>query len=97
MLNASLAYLASDEALAQLDASNYRPKWHSPWWHMLLLHEMGETSRIPKRIIARFTATMNDLPARPARATGVGPRAAKIALPRPPPGLAPRRQPGRFA
>jgi len=59
MLDASLAYLASDEALVHLAASNYWPKWHSPWWHMLLLHEMGETSRIPEIIILRFITTIN--------------------------------------
>ncbi len=48
--------------MADLTASNYWPKWHSPWWHMLLLHEMGETSRIPKHIIERFIATMNAYP-----------------------------------
>jgi len=62
MLDASLAYLASDEALVHLAASNYWPKWHSPWWHMLLLHEMGETSRIPKPIIERFITTMHAVP-----------------------------------
>jgi hypothetical protein len=62
MLDSSLAYLASDQALADLAASNYWPKWHSPWWHMLLLHELGETSRIPKGVIERFITTMNDLP-----------------------------------
>ena len=43
----SLKYLNSEAALASLDQDIYWPKWDSPWWHMLLLHEMGETHSIP--------------------------------------------------
>ncbi|MCM2322172.1 MAG: hypothetical protein NDJ90_02815 [Oligoflexia bacterium] len=43
----SLDYLRSDEALKSIRRDPYWPKWHSPWWHMLLLHEMGLASRIP--------------------------------------------------
>jgi hypothetical protein len=43
----SLAYLGSNEALHSLVIDPYWPKWHSPWWHMLLLFELGEARRIP--------------------------------------------------
>jgi hypothetical protein len=56
------SYLASDAALTDLAISNYWPKWHSPWWHMLLLHEMGETERIPARIIEPFVRSVNEFP-----------------------------------
>lgn len=50
-IDESLRYLASDEALASIAADTYRPKWNSPWWHMLLLHELGEAGRIPQRAV----------------------------------------------
>ena len=45
----SVRYLASDAALASLAADIYWPKWHSPWWHLLLLVELGEAARVPAR------------------------------------------------
>jgi hypothetical protein len=58
----SIEYLSSDLALKTVDADAYWPKWDSPWWHMLLLHEMGETKRIPKLMIERYIASLNRLP-----------------------------------
>lgn len=58
----SLAYLASDAALVDVTRDAYWPKWHSPWWHMLCLHEMGETKRIPKRLIDAYVATLARIP-----------------------------------
>lgn len=46
-VQASLDYLGSPAALQSLKANAYWPKWNSPWWHMLLLHEMGLTQQIP--------------------------------------------------
>ncbi|MDQ5965540.1 MAG: hypothetical protein QG625_1695 [Cyanobacteriota bacterium erpe_2018_sw_39hr_WHONDRS-SW48-000098_B_bin.30] len=43
----SLAYLTSQHALDSIEIDPYWPKWHSPWWHMLLLHELGQTALIP--------------------------------------------------
>src|SRR5262249_49842567 len=48
----SVAYLASDAALRSIDRHTYWPKWNSPWWHMLVLHELGEARRIPARTVA---------------------------------------------
>ncbi len=65
-LNAEIAatvdYLGSAAAMDCLAASPYWPKWHSPWWHMLLLHEMGETHLIPAPTIRAFIAAMNATP-----------------------------------
>ena len=58
----SLTFLGSDEALKMLEADPYWPKWHSPWWHMLLLHEMGETKKIPQKTIDAFIKSMNKYP-----------------------------------
>lgn len=58
----SVSYLNSDEALGHVDADAYWPKWHSPWWHMLLLHEMGETARIPEHLLERYVAKLNRIP-----------------------------------
>jgi len=46
-IEASLKYLASDEARISLEADPYWPKWDSPWWHFSVLHEMGAAHRIP--------------------------------------------------
>ena len=37
----AIAYLESDAAIASIEADAYWPKWHSPWWHMTLLWELG--------------------------------------------------------
>jgi hypothetical protein len=58
----SIDYLSSDLALQTVDADAYWPKWNAPWWHMLLLHEMDETKRIPKPMIERYVASLNRLP-----------------------------------
>ncbi len=61
-LEASLSYLASEQAVKSLEADAYWPKWDSPWWHMLLLHEMGETKRIPAQVIETCIASLNKMP-----------------------------------
>jgi hypothetical protein len=58
----SVVYLASRQALQSLEADPYWPKWHSPWWHMLLLHEMGETRRIPEITVQRSVEALNRIP-----------------------------------
>jgi hypothetical protein len=58
----SVRYLASDAALRSLDADVYWPKWDSPWWHMLLLHEMGEARRIPEPAVTRMVERLNAFP-----------------------------------
>jgi hypothetical protein len=58
----SVDYLSSVEAARSLDADSYWPKWHSPWWHMLLLHEMGHTRLIPASTIEQYIASLNRLP-----------------------------------
>jgi hypothetical protein len=59
---ASVAYLGSDAALRSLEVDPYWPKWDSPWWHMLLLHELGEAAQIPARVVAAMTAALDGLP-----------------------------------
>lgn len=61
-LEASVRYLESDEALASLAADPYWPKWDSPWWHMLLLHEMGATKRIHERSVHALVQSLDRLP-----------------------------------
>ena len=46
-LQDSVTYLASDAALASVAREPYWPKWDSPWWHMVLLHEIGQSHLIP--------------------------------------------------
>ncbi len=61
-LQKSVGYLSSAKALDDLDRDAYWPKWGSPWWHMLLLHEMGETQLIPQQTIEKFIAKLNQYP-----------------------------------
>jgi hypothetical protein len=58
----SIRYLKSNEALKSLDADPYWPKWHSPWWHMLLLYEMGLVKEIPESIISPYILAFNKMP-----------------------------------
>jgi hypothetical protein len=60
----SIGYLASDAALASLARDIYWPKWHSPWWHMLLLWELGEAARIPARAVAAMVDALDRFPLR---------------------------------
>jgi hypothetical protein len=58
----TVRYLAADAAQRSLDADVYWPKWDSPWWHMLLLHEIGEAQRIPERAVARMVERLDAFP-----------------------------------
>ena len=58
----SVAYLGTDAALDSLALDTYWPKWHSPWWHMLLLHELGEARQIPTRVVAAMVEGLDALP-----------------------------------
>ncbi len=61
-LDESLNYLNSDEAVKTVKEDCYWPKWNAPWWHMLLLKEIGQVALIPEKIIREFIATLNNLP-----------------------------------
>lgn len=50
----SISYLASKEALQNIELDPYWSKWDSPWWHMLLLYEMNLTKKIPKVAILKM-------------------------------------------
>ena len=54
----ALAYLESSEATACFAQSPYWPKWDGPWWHMLLLYELGLADRIPERAVAQLVAAL---------------------------------------
>jgi hypothetical protein len=61
-LDASVAYLESDAALASIAEDSYWPKWDGPWWHMVLLWELGEARRIPARAVRAMVASLDALP-----------------------------------
>lgn len=61
-LTESLDYLGSEAALQSLRRDAYWPKWDSPWWHMMLLHEMGETRRIPAAAIEALVVELEKTP-----------------------------------
>jgi hypothetical protein len=62
LIAGSVRYLGSDAAARSLEADTYWPKWDSPWWHMLLLYELGEARQIPAPIVALMVDRMNALP-----------------------------------
>jgi len=61
-IQSSVEYLSSDLGLKTVEADAYWPKWNAPWWHMLLLHEMGEVKRVPQIMIERYIASLNRMP-----------------------------------
>src|SRR5689334_6868244 len=63
-LSESVRYLDSEAAISSLAADTYWPKWDSPWWHMLLLLEIGAASRIPARAVTKLVDGLNGLPLR---------------------------------
>ncbi len=69
IIEKSKAYLSSTQALKSLEQDPYWPKWDSPWWHMLLLHELGLAREIPKSIILKMVEVLKDfyLPIFPIR------------------------------
>ena len=58
----SVRYLESAAALRSIGEDTYWPKWNSPWWHMLLLWELGEARQIPVRIARAMVDGLNALP-----------------------------------
>ena len=70
----SVVYLGSDAAQRSIELDPYWPKWHSPWWHMVLLHELGEARQIPARASAAMVASIDRLlhifPIHPGEAPG---------------------------
>lgn len=61
-IQASVDFLKSELADRMLESDPYWPKWSSPWWHMLVLHEMGETKRIPQSAIRKYVESLNRMP-----------------------------------
>jgi hypothetical protein len=54
-------YLGSEAALVSIARDTYWPKWDSPWWHMLVLWEIGEARRIPERTLRAMIDGLNAL------------------------------------
>jgi hypothetical protein len=58
----SVTYLGSEAAQRSIDGDVYWPKWDAPWWHMVLLYELGEARRIPDRVVDKMIAGLNAVP-----------------------------------
>ncbi|MBI4347456.1 MAG: hypothetical protein HY553_11415 [Elusimicrobia bacterium] len=56
----SVKYLSSPQALESLRRDPYWPKWDSPWWHMALLCELGESSLIPVDTARALAASIRE-------------------------------------
>ncbi len=58
-IQASIDFLASEEAKNLVLREPYWPKWNSPWWHALLLEEMGLASAIPNEFVEHYAAVVD--------------------------------------
>lgn len=58
----SVAFLQSEAALRSIALDPYWPKWSSPWWHALLLFELGEGARVPAGLARALVARLDALP-----------------------------------
>lgn len=58
MIQKTLLYLASPEALDSIEQDPYWPKWNSPWWHMSLLHELELAKKIPQVTLNKMVAKL---------------------------------------
>lgn len=58
----TVRYLGSDEALRSIEVDTYWPKWDSPWWHMVVMWELGLARRIPERVVRAMIDGLNALP-----------------------------------
>lgn len=61
-IDATSAWLDSDDATRLLRGDPYWPKWHGPWWQMLALYELGRAARIPRRIVEVMVEALDRLP-----------------------------------
>jgi len=50
----SVAYLQSPQAAQALALDPYWPKWQAPWWHALLLFELGLAAQIPRDFLQKY-------------------------------------------
>jgi len=55
----SVAYLDSSESSQAVVKDPYWPKWNSPWWHTLLLDELGLATRIPVTFIDQYAEAID--------------------------------------
>jgi hypothetical protein len=61
-IDEAIAHLASDAAIDSIRADAYWPKWSGPWWQMVMLWELGEARRIPRRAVRAMVDALNALP-----------------------------------
>lgn len=58
-IQSSIDFLASEEAKNSVLREPYWPKWNSPWWHALLLEEMGLANAIPSGFVEHYAAVVD--------------------------------------
>ncbi len=55
----SINFLASEKAKEMVVREPYWPKWNSPWWHALLLEEMGLAGAIPSEFVEHYAGVVD--------------------------------------
>ena len=58
-IKGSIAYLSKAEAIDSINIDPYWPKWDSPWWHILLLYEIGEIKQVPFAVMDTLVSAIN--------------------------------------
>jgi len=58
-IKASISYLSKNAAIDSINIDPYWPKWDSPWWHILLLYEIGEIKQVPFSIMDTLIDALN--------------------------------------
>jgi len=56
----SVAFLQSVQAFEALALDPYWPKWQGPWWHALLLFELGLSKQIPRQFLQRYVELVDN-------------------------------------
>lgn len=55
----SISYLTKSESIDSINIDPYWPKWNSPWWHILLLYEIGEIKSVPQPVMDSLVNAIN--------------------------------------
>jgi hypothetical protein len=57
-LQEAIQFLNESGSLQSIERDPYWPKWRSPWWYMLLLHELDLTKKIPELTILKMVEVL---------------------------------------
>lgn len=59
LIQETVDYLSSEEAIKSIESDPYWSKWATPWWRITLLYEMGFLNLVPEKTIAKMEEKIN--------------------------------------